>query len=176
VLTILIGLTATGSANNPKQNVKSHSSTVMSVSVTTVPHSPRVSIQPVVTTTTTVPVTPRVASPVTTTVPVEVPTTVPQTQAVNNTPTAAGVPAYVVSAFECIATRESNNEPTVINSSSGDSGLYQFAVGTWLAFGGGQYAPQAYLATPAQQTAVAYAAWQQAGFSPWNGDNYCWGG
>jgi len=161
-------------ASNPGRNVKSHSSNVVMMPTTTVaPHSPRVSVQPVVTTTTTVPVTIPAASPVTTTT---VPSVAPVNSApvVSTAPTSAGVPAYVVAAFQCIATRESNNEPTVINSSSGDSGLYQFAIGTWLAFGGGQYAPQAYLATPAEQTAVAYTAWQQDGFSPWNGDNFCW--
>ena len=171
-LTILLGFAATGAANNPKQNVKSHSSKVIIVIHKSVSQSPRVSYHPVETTTTIAPVVQSVASTTTTTVPVEVPTTAQQTQAVQTT--ASGVPGYVVSAFECIAQIESNNEPWVINPSSGDSGLYQFAIGTWLAYGGGQYAPQAYLATASEQTAVAYTAWQQAGFSPWNGDNRCW--
>jgi hypothetical protein len=37
------------------------------------------------------------------------------------------------------------------------SGGYQFTKGTWLANGGGKYAPEAYLATPAEQDAVAQA-------------------
>ena len=87
----------------------------------------------------------------------------------------ADAPAYVVNAFHCIAYgHESGGDPTAINPSSGDSGLYQFNVNTWLANGGGQFAPQAYEAPVWAQDTVAYWTWQHDGFSPWNGDNSCW--
>lgn len=84
-------------------------------------------------------------------------------------------PAYVVNAFHCIAYgHESGGNPTAINPTSGDSGLYQFNVNTWLGNGGGQFAPQAYEAPVWAQDTVAYWTWQHDGFQPWTGDNSCW--
>ena len=58
-----------------------------------------------------------------------------------------------------------------INTGNGYSGGLQFHPGTWLASGGGQYAPQAHLATREQQIAVAEVVLGAAGgrFSPWPG-------
>ena len=86
----------------------------------------------------------------------------------------ATLPAYVQSAFACIEQIESNGEPGVVNASSGDGGLFQFNVGTWLANGGGQFAPRAELATVAEQDTVAAWTWQADGFAPWTGDDRCW--
>jgi len=83
-------------------------------------------------------------------------------------------PAWVQTAFACIRQVESSNEPGVVNSSSGDGGLYQFNPGTWIANGGGQFSPRAEMATVAQQDTVAAWTYNADGFSPWNGDNHCW--
>jgi hypothetical protein len=53
------------------------------------------------------------------------------------------------------------------NTGNGYYGGMQFDAGTWLANGGGRYAPTANLATPAEQLAVAYTTWQARGWSPW---------
>ena len=42
-----------------------------------------------------------------------------------------------------------------INTGNGFYGGLQFLTSTWLAYGGGRYAPRADLATPAQQVAIA---------------------
>lgn len=83
-------------------------------------------------------------------------------------------PAWVQAAFACIRQVESNNESWVVNSSSGDGGLYQFNVGTWLAMGGGQFAGVAQDASVAAQDTVAAWTYDRTGFSPWSGDNHCW--
>jgi Transglycosylase-like domain len=89
----------------------------------------------------------------------------------------ADAPGYVVAAFHCIAYgHESGGDPTAVNPSSGDSGLYQFATGTWLANGGGQFASRALYASVAEQDTVAYWTWQHDGFQPWTGDDECWSG
>jgi hypothetical protein len=50
----------------------------------------------------------------------------------------------------------------------GASGYYQIIPSTWLAYGGGQYAPSAYQATAAQQASVASRIWDGgAGASQW---------
>lgn len=54
-----------------------------------------------------------------------------------------------------------------INSGNGFTGGLQFLDSTWLANGGGAFAPSAHLATPAQQVVVAERLRAQAGFSPW---------
>jgi Transglycosylase-like domain/LysM domain len=55
-------------------------------------------------------------------------------------------------------------------SASTGNGFYgglQFTEGTWLANGGGQYAPSASLATPAQQIAVAQRVLASQGIGAW---------
>jgi Transglycosylase-like domain len=72
--------------------------------------------------------------------------------------------------WSCIISHESGGDPTAVNPSSGDGGLFQFNVNTWLSNGGGQYAPNAQSATPAQQWAIAIATQAADGWSPWIGD------
>ena len=54
-----------------------------------------------------------------------------------------------------------------INTGNGFSGGLQFAPSTWLAYGGGQYAPQAHLATREQQIAVASKVQAGQGWGAW---------
>lgn len=86
-------------------------------------------------------------------------------------------PAYVVAAFHCIAYQhESGGDPTAQNPSSTASGLYQFLDSSWIDYGGGRFSSRAMYATVAEQDTVAWWAYQRSGFSPWTGDNACWGG
>ena len=54
-----------------------------------------------------------------------------------------------------------------INAGNGFSGGLQFTPSTWLAYGGGQYAPQAHLATREQQIAVASKVQAGQGWGAW---------
>ena len=54
-----------------------------------------------------------------------------------------------------------------INTGNGFSGGLQFTPSTWLAYGGGQYAPQAHLATREQQIAVASKVQGGQGWGAW---------
>ena len=54
-----------------------------------------------------------------------------------------------------------------INTGNGFSGGLQFTPSTWLAYGGGQYAPQAHLATREQQIAVASKVQAGQGWAGW---------
>lgn len=54
-----------------------------------------------------------------------------------------------------------------INTGNGFSGGLQFTPSTWLGFGGGEYAPQAYLATREQQIAVAQKVQAVQGWGAW---------
>ncbi|MGN6606034.1 MAG: transglycosylase family protein [Jatrophihabitans sp.] len=54
-----------------------------------------------------------------------------------------------------------------INTGNGFYGGLQFDYGTWLAYGGGAYAPRADLATREQQIAVATRLYNARGSSPW---------
>ena len=54
-----------------------------------------------------------------------------------------------------------------INTGNGYYGGLQFSSSTWLGYGGGQYAPRADLATPAQQIAVAEAVLDGQGVGAW---------
>jgi cell wall-associated NlpC family hydrolase len=54
-----------------------------------------------------------------------------------------------------------------INTGNGYQGGLQFAPGTWSAFGGGQYAPAAHLATREQQIAVAERVLAHQGRGAW---------
>lgn len=58
-----------------------------------------------------------------------------------------------------------------INTGNGYSGGLQFHPGTWIAMGGGQYAPYAYLATREQQIAIGENVLASAGgrFTAWPG-------
>jgi LysM repeat protein len=54
-----------------------------------------------------------------------------------------------------------------INTGNGFYGGLQFTEGTWLANGGGQYAPSANLASPSQQIAVAQNVLASQGIGAW---------
>jgi hypothetical protein len=54
-----------------------------------------------------------------------------------------------------------------MNSGNGFTGGLQFMTSTWLAQGGGKYAPAAYLATPAQQIEIAERTLASGGWSQW---------
>ena len=54
-----------------------------------------------------------------------------------------------------------------INTGNGFSGGLQFTPSTWLAYGGGQYAPQAHLASREQQIAVASKVQAGQGWGAW---------
>ena len=54
-----------------------------------------------------------------------------------------------------------------INTGNGYYGGLQFSASTWLAYGGGQYAPRADLATPAQQVTIARRVLVSQGAGAW---------
>jgi resuscitation-promoting factor RpfB len=68
--------------------------------------------------------------------------------------------------WDAVAACESGGDWS-IDSGNGYYGGLQFDVGTWLANGGGAYAPTANLATKAEQIAVATHLYDSAGSSPW---------
>ncbi len=54
-----------------------------------------------------------------------------------------------------------------INTGNGYYGGLQFDIQTWIGAGGGAYAPNASLATKAQQIAIANKVYAERGLSPW---------
>lgn len=68
---------------------------------------------------------------------------------------------------------ESGGNPTAVNNTAAGiragrpAGLFQIVTGTWLANGGGQFAPTADKATPAQQQIVADRIYAKQGSAPW---------
>ena len=54
-----------------------------------------------------------------------------------------------------------------MNSGNGFTGGLQFMTSTWLAQGGGKYAPAAYLATPSQQIEIAERTLASGGWGQW---------
>jgi uncharacterized protein YabE (DUF348 family) len=68
--------------------------------------------------------------------------------------------------WERIAQCESTNN-WHINTGNGYYGGLQFDISTWLANGGGKYAPRADLATKAQQIDIANNTYAKRGLSPW---------
>ena len=80
----------------------------------------------------------------------------PATRQVTPSPPSTGSPAPVVTSndWDAVARCESGGNWS-INTGNGYFGGLQFSPTTWLAFGGGAYAPRADLATKAQQIAVA---------------------
>jgi len=89
---------------------------------------------------------------------------------VEQVPSAEAPPVANGDVWDRLAQCEANGD-WHINTGNGYSGGLQFHPGTWLASGGGQYAPQAYLATREQQIAVAENVLAAAGgrFTPWPG-------
>jgi uncharacterized protein YabE (DUF348 family) len=81
--------------------------------------------------------------------------------------TGAAAPAMMNEAmWDKIAQCESTGNWS-INSGNGYYGGLQFDIQTWLGAGGGAYAPNASLATKAQQIAIANSIYAQRGLSPW---------
>ncbi len=79
-------------------------------------------------------------------------------------PSTSGGPGVAV--WEQIAQCESTNN-WHINTGNGYYGGLQFDIPTWLANGGGQYAPRADLATREQQIAIANNVYAHRGLHPW---------
>ncbi|MDJ0317173.1 resuscitation-promoting factor [Arthrobacter antibioticus] len=82
---------------------------------------------------------------------------------------ATGAPAPAMSneaMWDAIAQCESTGNWS-INTGNGYYGGLQFDIGSWMANGGGAYAPNASLATKAQQIAVANTYYAKAGLGPW---------
>ncbi len=81
--------------------------------------------------------------------------------------TGAGAPAMMNEAmWDKIAQCESTGRWN-INTGNGYYGGLQFDVRTWLGSGGGAYAPNASLATKAQQIDIANRVYAQRGLQPW---------
>ena len=70
--------------------------------------------------------------------------------------------SWLVNAFLCIH----SHEGAWNDSGAPYWGGLQFGWSEWQRYGG-QYAPSADLATPAEQIAAGIAYWRVAGFSPW---------
>ncbi|MDQ0822116.1 uncharacterized protein YabE (DUF348 family) [Arthrobacter sp. V1I7] len=88
----------------------------------------------------------------------------PKSQAGN---TGAGAPAMMNEAmWNKIAQCESTGNWS-INNGNGYYGGLQFDIRTWLGAGGGAYAPNASLATKAQQIDIANRVYAQRGLQPW---------
>jgi len=88
----------------------------------------------------------------------------PQAEAAN---TGAGAPAMMNEAmWDKIAQCESTGNWS-INSGNGYYGGLQFDIQTWIGAGGGAYAPNASLATKAQQIDIANRIYAERGLSPW---------
>ncbi|MDQ4503710.1 transglycosylase family protein [Sinomonas sp. ASV322] len=81
--------------------------------------------------------------------------------------TGAAAPAVMNAAmWDKIAQCESGGNWS-INTGNGYYGGLQFNISSWMANGGGAYAPNASLATREQQIAVANTYYAKAGLSPW---------
>ncbi|QDG90768.1 DUF348 domain-containing protein [Pseudarthrobacter sp. NIBRBAC000502770] len=81
--------------------------------------------------------------------------------------TGAAAPAMMNEAmWDKIAQCESTGNWS-INSGNGYYGGLQFDIQTWIGAGGGAYAPNASLATKAQQIDIANRVYAQRGLSPW---------
>ena len=93
-------------------------------------------------------------------------------RAVSSAPAAASTGTWSAPApsggvnWSAIAACESGGNWS-ISTGNGFYGGLQFTEGTWLANGGGQYAPSANLATPAEQIAVAERALASQGIGAW---------
>lgn len=96
------------------------------------------------------------------------PTEAPEDPAADaDAPTGAEAPAMSNEAmWDAIAQCESTGNWS-INNGNGYYGGLQFDIGTWIGAGGGEYAPNASLATKAQQIDIANRVYAQRGLSPW---------
>ncbi|KRE70510.1 transglycosylase [Arthrobacter sp. Soil762] len=93
--------------------------------------------------------------------------TKPKPAAAAGTNTGAAAPAMMNEAmWDKIAQCESTGNWS-INSGNGYYGGLQFDIQTWIGSGGGAYAPNASLATKAQQIDIANRVYAQRGLQPW---------
>jgi uncharacterized protein YabE (DUF348 family) len=91
----------------------------------------------------------------------------PAAEAATGANTGAGAPAMMNEAmWNKIAQCESTGNWS-INNGNGYYGGLQFDIRTWLGSGGGAYAPNASLATKAQQIDIANRVYAQRGLQPW---------
>jgi hypothetical protein len=81
-------------------------------------------------------------------------------------PTAAPTYASTGSVWDAIAACESGGNWS-IDTGNGYYGGLQFSASTWLAYGGGAYAPTANLATRDEQIAVAERVQAAQGWGAW---------
>ena len=100
-------------------------------------------------------------------VPAPPPVSVPQASPSAAAPASTAAPASSGGAnWSAIAACESGGNWSA-NTGNGFYGGLQFTQQTWLGYGGGQYAPSANLATPAQQIAVAQRVLAGQGIGAW---------
>ncbi len=93
--------------------------------------------------------------------------TKPKPAATAGTNTGAAAPAMMNEAmWDKIAKCESGGN-WAINTGNGYYGGLQFDIRTWIGSGGGAYAPNASLATKAQQIDIANRVYAQRGLQPW---------
>ena len=87
--------------------------------------------------------------------------------AAQSAPTSQAAPPVAnLAMWEAIAKCESSGN-WAANTGNGYYGGLQFDIPSWIANGGGQYAPNASLATKEQQIAVANTYYAKAGLAPW---------
>ncbi|WP_425863728.1 transglycosylase family protein [Arthrobacter sp. TWP1-1] len=99
--------------------------------------------------------------------PVEKEKAAEKTEAAAGTNTGAAAPAMSNEAmWDAIAQCESTGNWS-INNGNGYYGGLQFDIGTWISAGGGAYAPNASLATKAQQIDIANKVYATRGLQPW---------
>lgn len=67
--------------------------------------------------------------------------------------------------WQALAQCESGGNPRIVSANGMYKGLYQFSDATWIAIGGGQYAPTADQASPEAQTKMAQKLVSQYGFA-----------
>lgn len=61
-------------------------------------------------------------------------------------------------------------------NSASASGYYQITRDTWIGWGGGRYAPEAYEATRYEQSVIAWhGSKHDTDYSPWSASQGCWG-
>jgi hypothetical protein len=70
-------------------------------------------------------------------------------------------PAVVSPIPQAIVACESGGDPTAVNTGNPNrpAGMFQIITSTWIAYGGGQYAPTADKATVAEQSIIAAKIW-----------------
>lgn len=73
--------------------------------------------------------------------------------------------------LECVMNRESGGDPTIVNPSSGSSGLFQYLDSTWanLGYAGRYGVSKASYASASQQWEAAHDTLARVGRSPWAG-------